>query len=147
VTGPLGSDEIAPRTSIGYGLLVPPGENERLLASASLSVLAVKDTTAGEADVAQRRYEARARHTQELRAVEGVETFEGRQRFFRITAQLAREHRLSGLVFLAEKRPRLRPLSPSSAAGARLAPAWATPVGASRRRAQSGRLAASDSTT
>jgi SAM-dependent methyltransferase len=104
VTGPLGSDEIALRTSIGYGLLVPPGENERLLASASLSVLAVEDTTAGEADVAQRRYEARARHAQELRAVEGVETFEGRQRFFRITAQLAREHRLSRLVFLAEKQ-------------------------------------------
>jgi hypothetical protein len=74
------------------------------LDSASLSVLAVEDTTAGEADVALRRYEARARHAQELRAVEGVETFEGRQRFFRITAQLAREHRLSRLVFLAEKQ-------------------------------------------
>jgi SAM-dependent methyltransferase len=104
VTGPLGSDEIALRTSIGYGLFVPPGENERLLARASLSVLAVDDRTAGEAHVAQRRYEARARHAEDLRAVEGVERFEGRQRFFRIAAQLAREHRLSRLVFLAEQQ-------------------------------------------
>ncbi len=45
VTGILDSDEIAIRTSIGYFLFVPPGEDERLLAEAGLSVLAVEDTT------------------------------------------------------------------------------------------------------
>ncbi len=45
VTGVLGSDEIAIRSSIGYFLFVPPGENERLLIEAGLSVLAVEDTT------------------------------------------------------------------------------------------------------
>jgi hypothetical protein len=43
VTGMLGSDEIATRTSIGYGLLVPLGENERLLAEAGLNVVTVEE--------------------------------------------------------------------------------------------------------
>jgi SAM-dependent methyltransferase len=103
VTGPLGSDEIAVRTSIGYGLLMPLGENERLLQRAGLSVLAAEDTTESQAQVAQRRYEARAAYEQELRAVEGEATFEGRQRFFQVAATLARERRLSRLVFVAAK--------------------------------------------
>jgi SAM-dependent methyltransferase len=104
VTGPLGSDEIAIRTSIGYGLFMPLGENERLLDKAGLSVRAVEDTTDSKAQVAQRRYEARTQHEQALRPVEGAETFEGRQRFFQVAAMLAREHRLSRLVFVAEKQ-------------------------------------------
>lgn len=103
MTGPLGSDEIAIRTSIGYGLFMPLGENERLLERAGLSVLAVEDRTESKAQVAQRRYEARARHEQALRPVEGDDTFTGRQRFFEVAAMLAREHRLSRLVFVAEK--------------------------------------------
>jgi SAM-dependent methyltransferase len=104
VTGTLGSDEIAIRTSIGYGLFVPLGENERLLAKAGLSVLAVEDTTRSTAEVADRRHQARAQHEPALRPIEGDETFEGRQRFFQVAAMLAREHRLSRLVFVAEKQ-------------------------------------------
>jgi SAM-dependent methyltransferase len=103
VTGALGSDEIAVRTSIGYGLFVPPGENERLLARAGLSMIAVEDTTESKADVAQRRFDARAQHEQELRAVESDETFEGRQRFFAMAARLAGERRLSRFVYVAEQ--------------------------------------------
>jgi SAM-dependent methyltransferase len=110
VTGPLGSDEIATRTSIGYGLFMPLGENERLIIEAGLTVLAVEDTTESKARIAQRRYEARAEHEQALRPVEGDEPFEGRQRFFGIAARLAREHRLSRLFYAATKPtyPRLR---------------------------------------
>lgn len=103
VTGPLGSDEIAIRTSIGYGLFMPLGENERLIVEAGLSVLAVEDTTESKAQVAQRRYDARAQHEQALRPVEGDETFEGRQRFFQLAATLAGDHRLSRLVYVAAK--------------------------------------------
>lgn len=103
LSGPVGSDEIAIRTSIGFGLLMPAGENERLISKAGLTVLAVEDTTEEKARVAQRRYEARAQHEQELRTIEGDETYDGRQRFFRTAARLAREHRLSRLAFVAAK--------------------------------------------
>lgn len=108
VTGTLGSDEMAVRTSVGFGLFVPPGENERLLAQAGLTVLAVDDTTDSAARIAQRRYDARARHAPALRESEGTEAFEGRQRFFEMVARLNRERRLSRFAFLAE-----RPIRPA----------------------------------
>jgi SAM-dependent methyltransferase len=103
VTGPLGSDELAARTSIGYGLFMPLGGNERLIAEAGLNVLDVEDTTASKADVARQRFEARAEYEADLRAVEGDAMFDGRQRFFDTAATLARERRLSRFVFVAEK--------------------------------------------
>ncbi len=103
VTGPVDSHEIATRASIGFFLFVPPGENERLLDEAGLTVLAAEDTTETMAEVALRRSEARANHAKALRQVEGDEAFEGRQRFFETAALLARERRLSRLVYVAEK--------------------------------------------
>ncbi len=103
VTGVLGSDEIATRTSIGYGLFVPLGENERLLVEAGLSVVTVEDTTESKAAVARRRHEARAQHEEALREAEGDQTFEGRQRFFNVAATLAGERRLSRYVYVAAK--------------------------------------------
>jgi SAM-dependent methyltransferase len=103
ITGILGSDEIATRASVAYYAFVPPGENERLLAGAGLRVLLVEDTTAGQAEVAMRRHDARARHAGALREIEGDEAFEGRQRFFEIAATLAREGRLSRVVYVAER--------------------------------------------
>jgi SAM-dependent methyltransferase len=103
VTGVLGSDEIAVRSSIGYFLFVPPGVNERLLGEARLTVLAVDDSTEQLAEVARRRHDARAKHAEAVRQVEGDDAFEGRQRFFDIVATLARERRLSRFVYLAEK--------------------------------------------
>jgi SAM-dependent methyltransferase len=103
VTGMLGSDEIAIRTSIGYGLFLPVGENERLLAAAGLNVVTVEDTTESKAAIARRRHEARAQHEESLREVEGDQTFEGRQRFFDVAATLAGERRLSRYVYVAAK--------------------------------------------
>jgi hypothetical protein len=82
---------------------MPTGENERLLGKVGFTTVAVEDTTAEKARVAQRRYEARAEHERELRLVEGDETYDGRQRFFWVAATLARERRLSRLVFVATK--------------------------------------------
>ncbi len=103
VTGTLDSDELATRTSIGYFLFVPAGENERLLADAGLAVCAVEDTTASLAEVAERRADARAAHADALRQLEGDETFDGLQRFFETVAVLARERRLSRFVYVAER--------------------------------------------
>ena len=105
VTGPLGSDEIAIRASIGYFLFVPAGEDERVLRDVGLNVLAVEDATENMAAVAQRWHDARAKRAGALREIEGDETFDGQQRFLDVTARLARERRLSRMVYLAEKPP------------------------------------------
>jgi SAM-dependent methyltransferase len=103
VTGPLSSDEIAIRASIGYFLFVPPGEDERLLRDAGLRPLAVEDATENMAAVAERWRLARAKRAGALREIEGEQTFDGQQRFLDVTARLASERRLSRFAFLAEK--------------------------------------------
>jgi SAM-dependent methyltransferase len=101
VTGPLSSDEIAIRASIGYFLFLPPGENERALTRAGLELVSVDDTTEHLAEIARRRFEARANHAAELARIEGKQAFDGRQRFFDLVAILARERRLSRLAYAA----------------------------------------------
>lgn len=105
VTGPLGSDEIAIRASIGYFLFVPHGVDERLLQGAGFRVLAVEDATENMAELAGRWLDARAKRADALREIEGDETFDGQQRFLEVAASLARERRLSRFVYLAEKPP------------------------------------------
>lgn len=103
ITGIIDSNELAIRTSIGYFLFVPLGENERLLAAAGLDVLAVEDGTSDLALVARRRCDARSERALALRRIEGNETFEGRQLFFDMVATLARERRLGHFAYLAER--------------------------------------------
>ena len=104
ITGILDSVEIALRTSIGYSLFVPGDENERLLADAGLTVVDVEDMTGDLAEIAGRRRDARAERANALRQLEGDAAFEGRQRFFEVVATLARERRLSGFAYTAEKQ-------------------------------------------
>ena len=103
VTGLVGAEELAVRSSIGYFDFAPPGEDERLLAAAGLKVLAVEDTTETMATVARRRCVARAERAAALRQLEGEEGFERRQRFLDIVAILASERRISRFAFLAER--------------------------------------------
>ena len=103
VTGPLSGEEIAIRASSRFFLFVPPGEDERLLAEAGLRVLAVEDATDAMAEVAARWGAARARRADVVRQLEGDATYEGQQRFLATAATLARERRLSRLVYVADK--------------------------------------------
>jgi SAM-dependent methyltransferase len=103
LTGPLSSEEIAIRASIGFLLFTPLGENERVLTEAGLEIVSVDDTTEHLAEIARRRLDARARHAEELARIEGEHAFEGRQRFFDLVAALARERRLSRLVYAAAR--------------------------------------------
>ena len=104
ISGILDSEEFAVRTSIGFFLFVPAGENERLLAAAGLTVVDVEDTTDHLAEVARRRHDARAAHAEALRTIEGDAAFEGRQRFFDLVARLAHDRRLSRFAYTAEKQ-------------------------------------------
>jgi ubiquinone/menaquinone biosynthesis C-methylase UbiE len=104
VTGWLSDEEMRIRSSIGFFLFFPLGENERLLAEAGFEILAVEDRTENMASMAERWREARERHAAELRKIEGDEAFDGQQTFFETASRLAAERRLSRYLFLGQKR-------------------------------------------
>ncbi|MEE8199653.1 MAG: hypothetical protein V3R29_00660, partial [Candidatus Acidoferrales bacterium] len=103
ITGPLSNQEITIRSSIGYFLFVPPGTDENLIASAGLELVRKEDRSENMARCARRWHEARSKRAQELRRIEGDETFEGQQRFFQVAARVAEERRLSRFAYLARK--------------------------------------------
>jgi len=103
LTGIVSHEELATRSSIGFYLFVPPGENERLLHEAGFKVLSVADVTANAEDVARRWRDARARQREALVAREGEANFDGLQRFLDCVHRLSAERRLSRFAYLAEK--------------------------------------------
>ena len=103
VTGWLSATEIAIRSSIGYFLFVPEHYDETVIRESGLQLLLREDVTHNMAVIAERRRAAREGRSSELRAIEGVETYEGQQEFLRVASQLATERRLSRFVFVAEK--------------------------------------------
>jgi len=103
IGGLISHEEIATRSSIGYYLFSPAGENERLLGGAGFTVLMARDTSAGSAQIAQRWYEARKKFGTELMAMEGEPAFEGLQRFLDCVYRLTSEGRLRRYLYLAEK--------------------------------------------
>ena len=103
VTGMVSSEELATRSSIGFYLFVPPGENERLLERAGFIVVGVEDLTVGAEQVARRWHDARARQQVALVAREGQANFGGLQRFLWCVHTLSAERRLSRFAYLAEK--------------------------------------------
>ena len=104
VTGPVTSEEIRVRSSIGFYLFLPAGGNERLLERAGLVVDQVRDVTDAEATVSARWRDARARRREALAAIEGQEAFDGLQRFLDAVCTLSSERRLSRFAYLARKR-------------------------------------------
>ena len=104
ITGIVSNEELATRSSIGFYLFVPPGENERLLTEAGFRVLGVEDVTKNAQDVAGRWRDARARQRDALVAREGAANFDGLQRFLDCVHAVSAERRLSRFSYLAEKR-------------------------------------------
>jgi SAM-dependent methyltransferase len=103
VGGILSHEEIATRSSIGFYLFSPPGENERLMAKAGFADLRVLDTTEHAAGVAARWQQARERHKERLMAAEGEPTWAGLQRFLSCVGTLTEERRLLRLLYQAKK--------------------------------------------
>ena len=103
VGGMLSDEELATRSSIGYYLFVPPGENEKLIAAAGLKLTRVTDTTEKAAIVAKRRHDAREKRRSELATLEGETNFQGLQKFLACVRSLAGEKRLLRFVYLAHK--------------------------------------------
>jgi SAM-dependent methyltransferase len=103
VTGIVTNAELATRSSIGFYLYVPPGENERLVRAAGFELLRVVDLTASAETVAGRWRDARARHRDEMVAIEGEANFDGLQRFLDCVHVVSRDRRLSRFLYLARK--------------------------------------------
>jgi SAM-dependent methyltransferase len=103
IGGVVTHQEIATRSSIGYYLFSPPGENERLLQQAGFHVLAVTDTTANAAQISQRWHGARQKRSAALIATEGQSTFDGLQSFLANVHTLTAERRLLRTLYSAQK--------------------------------------------
>ncbi|MGC2768060.1 MAG: class I SAM-dependent methyltransferase [Candidatus Acidiferrum sp.] len=95
--------EIATRSSIGYYLFSPPGENERLLVQSGFRVLSVADTTKNAAAISLRWRDARQKRSGALTALEGKKNFDGLQQFLSNVHTLTTERRLLRLLYVAQK--------------------------------------------
>jgi SAM-dependent methyltransferase len=105
VGGMVSQEEIATRSSIGFYVYSPPGENERLIAQAGFCQLRVTDTTDSAARIAQRWHHARETRKEELVAAEGDLNFEGLQRFLSCVHTLTSENRLLRYLYVASRDP------------------------------------------
>jgi len=103
IGGTISHQDIAARSSIGYYIFSPPGENERLLVEAGFSVTNTTDTTINAAAISARWREARANNADELIAIEGESNFLGLQQFLLCVHELTNERRLLRFVYVAQK--------------------------------------------
>ncbi len=105
VGGMLSHEEIATRSSIGFYVYSPPGENERLIEQAGFRQTRATDTTESAARIAKQWHQAREERKQELVAMEGATNFEGLQRFLSCVHNLTSEKRLLRYLYFASKGP------------------------------------------
>lgn len=103
IGGMLSHEEIAMRSSIGYYVYSPPGENERLMEQAGFRQIRVIDTTESAARIAKQWQQAREKRKKELIATEGASNFEGLQRFLSCVHCLTAERRLLRYLYFASK--------------------------------------------
>ena len=103
VGGMISHEEIATRSSIGYYVYSPPGENERLMEQAGFREIRLADTTENAAGIANRWHEARERRRNELVALEGTANFKGLQAFLFCVYNLTAESRLLRYQYVADK--------------------------------------------
>lgn len=103
VTGILNNDEFELRSSNGFSQYLAAGLNEQLLNECGFEVLRMQDVTQNNKQVAHKRHDARAKLASALTKLEGEESFNQRQAYLELVAKLAREKRLSRLVYLAMK--------------------------------------------
>src|SRR5580693_3137331 len=103
IGGTVSHQEIATRSSIGYYLFSPPGENERILKQQGFHLVSVTDTSEIAASIAKRWLDARQKRTNDLMAIEGETNFEGLQQFLSTVHALTSEGRLRRCVYVAQK--------------------------------------------
>ncbi len=103
IGGMISQQEIAARSSIGYYIFSPPGENERIMERVGFQVVSVRDTSDNAASIAKRWREAREARREALSAVEGATNFAGLQQFLSSVQILCGEGRLRRYLYIAQK--------------------------------------------
>lgn len=103
IGGVISHQEVATRSSVGYYLFSPPGENERLIAQAGFHLVSATDTTKNAVLIARRWHDARGKRKNALIELEGEASFEGLQKFFACVSTLGSEGRLRRFLYVAEK--------------------------------------------
>jgi SAM-dependent methyltransferase len=103
IGGMISHEEIATRSSIGYYVFSPPGENEELIEAAGFRMVSATDTSDAAGGIAQQWRDAREKRSSELIATEGESNFEGLQKFLACVNRLTSEKRLLRFVYLARK--------------------------------------------
>ena len=103
VTGILTNIEIAVRSSIGFFLFAPLGENERLFKQAGFNDIQSRDVTDSMATVSIKWHNAREKRKDSLLEIEEVNNFEGLQAFFKMVHIVSSERRLSRIRYAAAK--------------------------------------------
>jgi ubiquinone/menaquinone biosynthesis C-methylase UbiE len=103
ITGPVTSEELAERSSIGLFVFTPRFLNEEIIADAGFRLLQQQDVTENASQVSLRWSVARERLRKDLVRIEGTERFEGVQRFLGAVHRLTLERRLSRIAYLVEK--------------------------------------------
>jgi len=103
VSGLITNEELATRSSIGYYLFAPLGENEKIIKAAGFELLSAIDTSEGAAAIAKRWRDARSKRKAALISVEGETNFSGLQKFLECVHTLTGEGRLSRFLYLAGK--------------------------------------------
>ncbi len=111
IGGLISNEEIGTRSSIGFYVYSPHGENERLMKRAKFRHIRVKDTTDSATRIAKQWYHAREKRKEELIAAEGIANFEGLQRFLLCFNVLTSEKRLLRYLYLARKESKEYPTS------------------------------------
>ncbi len=103
IGGLVSNEEIAARSSIGYYVYSPPGENERLLERAKFQDIRANDTTESAVRIAMQWHQAREKRKADLVEAEGIANFEGLQRFLSSVHLLTSERRLLRYLYMATK--------------------------------------------
>lgn len=103
IGGMVSYDEMRIRSSIGFYVYSPPGENERLIREAGFRFVRAVDTTENAASIAKRWHDAREKRKAQLVALEGKGNFEGLQRFLSCVFKLCSERRLLRYLYIAER--------------------------------------------
>jgi SAM-dependent methyltransferase len=96
-------EEIATRSSIGYYVYSPPGENERLMKQAGFREIHTTDTTESATLISKRWFEARETRSADLVELEGPANFKGLQAFLSCVHRLTSERRLLRYLYVADK--------------------------------------------
>jgi cyclopropane fatty-acyl-phospholipid synthase-like methyltransferase len=103
VSGLVSHEDLAVRSSIGFYMFLPPGENERLITESGFRLLGSEDVTHDAAAIARRWHDAREEHRAALVEREGQANYAGLQRFLACVHRLSAERRLTRQSYLAEK--------------------------------------------